>query len=272
MFAPLPDAPPEGGDTIEAWVWRYIASEGWTAKLAPGECPKLWSTAPPAPPRSPGRGEGFEVAAHADKSTGKLQLRSVERRARLMHSFLHHELQAAELMGWALLRFVDAPPAFRIGLLRILHDEVRHMNHYADYLRGVGYEPGAFRVRDWFWERVPNVTSPAAFCAVMGIGFEGGNLDHATRFQTRFRAAGDLEAARICALVAEEEIPHVRFAIRWFERWTRDDEGTLFEKWRAALPAPLSPILMRGDPIERELRRRAKLPDTFVDALAAHTP
>jgi uncharacterized ferritin-like protein (DUF455 family) len=217
------------------------------------------------------------VARHGEKSTGKSALQSADRRARLVHAFLHHELQAAELMAWALLAFPDTPRAFRRGLLGVFGDEVRHMGLYAGDLARRGLAPGDLPVRDWFWERIPSCADATAFVATMGIGFEGGNLDHAARFAARFRAAGDLEGAAIQERVGREEIAHVRFAVRWFRVFTGcapDDDGLLdgeaaFARWREALPSPLTPLVMRGDPVAREARARAGLGAGFVDALLA---
>ena len=175
--------------SIESWARAYVEATTYADKLAP-----------PAPPRdfepelvavrlsAPGRGPELRVQAHGEKSSGGSALRSPLRRARLVHTFLHHELGAAELMAWAILAFPEAPVALRRGLVQILLDEVRHMNLYADYLTAHGYRPGSFPVRDWFWERIPSVPDVVGFLATMGIGFEGANLDHATRFAERFRA------------------------------------------------------------------------------------
>jgi uncharacterized ferritin-like protein (DUF455 family) len=182
-----------------------------------------------------------------------------------MHTFFHHELQAAELMGWAILAFPDTPLAFRRGLLRILEDERRHARMYADYLADLGHPVGSFGVRDWFWERVPRVTDAAGFVAVMGMGFEGANLDHSARFAAWFREAGDAAGGALQEQVGQEEIPHVRFALRWFERFT--GAPPTFEAWRRALPAPLTPLVMRGRPVHRGPRREAGMTDRFLDAL-----
>ncbi len=196
-------------------------------------------------------------------------LRDPQRRAQLLHTFLHHELQAAELMAWALLAFPEAPLGLRRGLLRILDDEVRHAGLYGAHLARLGSHVGAFGVRDWLFERVASVESPASFAAVMGVGFEGGNLDHSVRFTAQLRAAGDEEAARIQELVGLEEVAHVRFAVRWFEALG----GPLtFERWEDALPPPLSPWVLRGRPVARNARRRAGLSDDFLDALEAYEP
>jgi uncharacterized ferritin-like protein (DUF455 family) len=259
--------------SIEQWAERYVLQEDLSAKLDPVPIPRDFDTQPRTPlDVRPGRGRGFLVREHGDRSTGKSALKSAERRARLIHSFMHHELQAAELMAWALLRFPDAPGELRRGLVRVMADELRHLGMYASYLRERGFEPGCFPVRDWFWERIPTVPTIAAFLATLGVGFEGANLDHATRFAARFRAAGDPEGARLQERVALEEVPHVRFALRWFRQLEPEASrgGTLFDAWASHLPAPLSPMVMRGRPMDRALRRRAGLDDAFLDALESY--
>jgi len=257
--------------TIEAWAAGYIDAESWEHKLNPPPLPASFAKSPDAVRiAKPGRGRGFSVSGWADKSTGQSRLRSPEKRAKLVHTFLHHELQAAELFAWAVLAFPETPEPFRRGLLGILFDEIRHMKLYAAYLDARGLAPGAFPVRDWFWERVPLVTSPEGFCATMGMGFEAGNLDHAARFADRFRAAGDEDAARLEEIVGREEIPHVMFATRWFARFTGGEAR--FDIWSKNLPEPLSPLVMRGTPLNRKARIEAGASETFVDDLERWTP
>jgi uncharacterized ferritin-like protein (DUF455 family) len=189
-----------------------------------------------------------------------------------VHTFLHHELQAAELMAWALLAFPETPLAFRRGLLAILRDEIRHMNVYRGYLRELGYEAGDFPVRDWFWERVPQAPSARHFIAVMGIGFEGGNLDHAPRFAARLRSVGDERGAAMVARVGREEIPHVRFALRWFSELAGEPGPVDFGVWTEHLPRPLSPMVMHGRPIDVEGRLHAGFPPRFMDDLQRWKP
>lgn len=272
------DAPPPG--TVERWAWDYVLSTDLEHKLAPPPVPSAWeSDAAPPPPRRierPGRPAALRVSARAQKSPGPEALRNPARRAQLFHAFLHHELQAAELMAWALLAFPETPRAFRRGLVRIALDEVRHMQLYARYLAALGHRFGDFPVRDWFWSRVPAAASPAQFVAVMGMGLEGGNLDHTARFAERFRAIGDDEGAALTERVCAEEIPHVRFGVRWFRRFTQPSEATPpgpsdFDAWVRHIPPPLSPLLMRGEPMNRRDRSRSGLTDAFLDALASWT-
>lgn len=257
--------------TLDAWAYDYVVGDTLALKLDPPRPPR---DLPLDPDRealclsAPGRPPELEVHVQGVRAR-RGGLRGEKARARLVHAFLHHELQAAELMCWALLAFPETPSAFREGLVRIALDEVRHMGLYRDHLSALGYAFGDFPVRDWFWERVPRVTSPAAFVAVMGMGFEGGNLDHAARFTERFRDVGDEFGAQVQDQVGREEIAHVRFAVRWFEEFTGEAD---FAAWVRHLPAPLSPMVMRGKPVQRELRRRAGMSDEFIEEMVRWKP
>lgn len=248
---------------MEDWARAYIASTSLAHKLAPDE---LVLPGPTDIPIKPGRPPELRTTERADKPRG---LGSASSRARMLHRFFHHELQAAELMCWAVLAYPNAPLEFKEGLIRIALDEIRHMNMYAAQIERLGHRIGDFPVRDWFWERVPLCPDPASFCAVMGLGLESANLEHAGDFAARLRAAGDEESARVQELVGLEEIAHVRFGVKWFVHF----RGALeFSAWSAALPPPLSPMLMRGQPLARAPRRRAGQPDAFLDELEAWQP
>jgi uncharacterized ferritin-like protein (DUF455 family) len=258
-------APAEG--TVERWAWDYITTVDLNVKLDPGDPPAAWEERPPARRvAAPGRPRELLVTARAKKTRG---LGGALGRARTLHTFLHHELQAAELMAWALLAFPMTPPDFRSGLARILLDETRHMRMYHTHIRRLGAEVGDFAVRDWFWERVPTAETPAAFVAIMGLGLESANLEHTASYAAKFRAAGDHEGARLQEQIGQEEIAHVRFGAKWFEEWN----GPLdFQRWRQTLPAPLTPLLMRGSPLAREARMRAGQSSSFIDELGAWQP
>jgi uncharacterized ferritin-like protein (DUF455 family) len=270
--------PPRAG-TLARWAFDYVCARALAYKLCP----------PALPPADHGHASDAEahtsLAVRLDQpgrppelchSWDKYKapktaaaLRDPKKRAHLLHTFFHHELQAAELMAWAVLAFPDAPLAFRRGLLHICLDEVRHMNLYAAHIAQLGYSIGAFAVRDWFWQRAPAATTPAAFVALMGLGFEAGNLDHSERYVALFREAGDEAAATLQATVGHEERAHVAFAAHWFRQLTG---GFDFETWRAALPPPLSPMVMRGRPIARAARRAAGFDERFLDELELWQP
>ncbi len=208
----------------------------------------------------------LRLVSKAGKTRG---LAAPSGRARALHTFFHHELQAAELMAWAVLAFPETPREFRAGLVRIALDEIRHMHLYARQIARLGFAVGEFAVRDWFWERIPSCADAASFVATMGLGVESANLEHTASFAARFREAGDEEGARVQELIGREEIGHVRFGTHWFGAF----RSTLdFETWRLALPSPLSPMLMRGKPLQREARLSAGQSERFLDELEAWRP
>lgn len=268
------DLPPQ---TIEDWVLAYLETEDLAHKLDPPPAPGGFVQPRPAARRisPPGRPPELRVVEKAPRSP-KGGLRGERARGRLLHTFLHHELQAAELMLWAILAFPDTPEPFRRGLVGIFWDEIRHMQMYRRHMETLGMRFGDEPVRDWFWQRIPEARSPLEFVACLGIGFEGGNLDHAQRFAQRFRDAGDEEGARIQEVVGAEEVRHVRFAVHWFRHYTELDPrfagGLTFENWCAVLPGPLSPLTMRGKQLNRAERAKAGLDDAFLDALDAWEP
>ena len=263
LWRPLP---PEG--TVERWAWDFVTTTVLESKLAPPLPPSKWAR----PSQrwlltQPGRPLELVQRTERKKAAKSGALKDTAKRAELLHTFLHHELQAAELMAWAILAFPETPEPFRRGLLGILRDELRHMGLYRAHLETLGHPFGSMPIKDWFWERVPGASvTPLQFVARLGVGFEGGNLDHGARFTGSFASAGDARAAEIQGLITEEEVAHAAFALHWFRNFAGELE---FEKWRVMLPEPISPSMTRGKPINLEARRRAGFPEAFLAALAA---
>lgn len=263
------EQPPSEHSTIEEWARAYVESTSLAYKCAPPPPPGQFADQPLALDLRPGRPPELRVSAEKPRSVTLGALRDPKARARLIHKFWHHELQAAELMAWCLLRFVDAPEEFRRGLVRIMRDEIRHMGLYEEHLQRLGYGVGAFPVRDWFWERVASTKTPLSFVALLGMGLEGANLEHTARFAAWFRTVGDEPGAESQEQIGREEVAHVRFATRWFRQWTG---GVDFETWCRELPPPLTPVLLRGKTLRRDLREKAEMPAEFLDQLSAWRP
>ncbi|HVY29125.1 MAG TPA: DUF455 family protein [Polyangiaceae bacterium] len=264
--ATLPDIHPD----IESWASSYIRSDDLRIKLSPPTPPRVFLTSfEGVRITAPGRPPELRQARRGERTPRAAALTDPHYRARTLHAFLHHELQAAELMCWAILAFPNAEAEFRRGLLGICLDEIRHMNLYAEHIRALGHAVGDFGIRDWFWKRVPSCNSKLEFVAVMGMGLEAANLEYAPDFAARFRAAGDEAGALIQERIAAEEVAHVGFATRWFTRWTG---GCDFGAWTAQLPPPLSPWVMHGEPLALDARRRAGMSEDFLTALRAYVP
>ncbi len=255
---------------VEAWAEHYVTSCDLHTKLSPEPPPaRFREGAAPLRLLQPGRPPELRPARRGERTPKQEALEQPYYRARTLHAFLHHELQAAELMCWAILAFPDAELEFRRGLLAICMDELRHARLYTEHIRELGCEVGDFGVRDWFWKRVPSCHSKVEFVAVMGMGLEAANLEYAPSFAARFRLAGDERGAAIQERIAAEEVAHVGFATRWFSRWTG---GLDFATWAEKLPPPLSPWVMHGTPIAHDARRRAGMSPEFLAALEAYVP
>jgi uncharacterized ferritin-like protein (DUF455 family) len=255
---------------VESWASHYVSTSDLGVKLQPPPVPERFQAdRVPVRLERPGRPSELRPAQRRERTPKLEALRNPRSRARVLHAFFHHELQAAELMCWAMLAFSDAELEFRKDLLRVCLDEIRHMNLYREHIEALGCSIGQFGVRDWFWKRVPSCPTKVSFVALMGMGLEGANLEHAPAFAARFRAAGDEAGALVQERVAAEELAHVRMATRWFTRWTG---GCNFDEWVSHLPPPLSPRLLRGEPIAKDMRRKAGMPDDFIAALSAYVP
>lgn len=267
------DNPDASGVTfcnVEAWARHYVLSTDLRVKLSPPAVPDTFREAGnPERILAPGRPPGFFPAPRREKSPKPQGLVEPRLRARVLHAFFHHELQAAELMCWAMLAFCDAELEFRQGLLRICLDEIRHMNLYNEHIERLGFSVGAFGVRDWFWKRVPACGDKISFVSVMGMGFEAANLEYAPDFAERFRSVGDHVGADVQLLIAREELAHVMFGTTWFKRWTG---GCDFDVWLSHLPPPLSPAVLHGDPVARDARIRAGMTAPFIADLMAYVP
>lgn len=255
--------------TRNLWARDYILSTSLTEKIAPRAPPAAWDVSWEPEDLRPGRPTVLRVTSKKPKSFKMGALGRARARAELHHKFWHHELQAAELMCWAILRFPETPREFRDGLIRIFRDEVRHMGMYQGHIESLGFRLGDFEVRDWFWERIPTCQTPLQFVALLGMGLEGANLDHTSRFSHWLRLAGDETGAALQEQVGREEIGHVRFAIRWFRKWSG---GVDFDRWCRELPPPLTPLLMRGKQVQMEPRIKAEFPQEFLDSLVRWTP
>jgi uncharacterized ferritin-like protein (DUF455 family) len=259
--------------TVERWCFDLVTTRDLSRKLAPPLPPdprvaaSFETAGMPRCIEAPGRPPELRVVARSPRTPPAGALVRTEARAQLVHTFVHHELQAAELFAWAVLAFPDTPREFKAGLLRLCCEELAHLQLYAAHLGTLGHCIGDFPVRDWFWERVVHCTSPAMFVALQGLGLEGANLEHSARFAALFRAAGDEAGARILERVEQDEIAHVAFAAHWFERFT--GAPLEYDAWSASLPKPLTPALLHGRPLNREARLRAGFDARFLERLEA---
>jgi len=225
--------------------------------------------APPLRLSAPGRAPGLALRPGKEARTPPLAgLADPEQRARILHAFANHELQAVELFAWALLAFPDAPPAFRRGLLETLADEQRHLQLYLGRLAAHGHAFGDFALSGYFWGKLAHLGTPLDFVCGMGLTFEQRNLDHTLDFAAAAEACGDAESAAVLRRVHADEIRHVRFARQWLAEFKAPGLAA-HAAWAANLRWPLRPAQARGPRVHEACRRAAGLDDAFLALLAA---
>ncbi|MBV1857016.1 MAG: ferritin-like domain-containing protein, partial [Nannocystaceae bacterium] len=217
-------------------------------------------------PREPGRDPELALCTGRTPVTSLHVPEGAAERGALLHAFANHELLAIELLAQALLRFPDAPGAFRRGLVQTLREEQTHLQLYLDRMRTLGVEFGARPLSGFFWRAMSGVQTPSGFVAHLSLTFEQANLDFAEHYRRGFAAMGDHETAAVLQTVLDDEIGHVALGLRWFERWKAEDVS-LFDAHRDALQGPLQIVRARGAGFEPEPRRRAGLPDSYIERL-----
>ena len=256
---------------IREFAERVLLSDSLEEKLAaPAEA--LTDDAPgPAliTPEAPGRPLALRMAERGDRVElpPERELHRDEPRAVLLHLFANHELLAMELMALAILKFPDAPRAFRRALLQTLREEQVHTGLYMERMARCGLTFGELPVNGFFWRHVSGMESPVDYVSRLSLTFEQANLDYSRHFSGVFARMGDTDTAALMERIYEDEIGHVGCGLRWFRKW-KPAGGSDWEAWKKVLHFPLGPARARGNvPFNAEGRRRAGFDDQFITSL-----
>ena len=261
-------------ETLHQWAEQILFGSALTEKLAPPPSglpddapgPALAHLSPPGRPAVLPLSDGRPRAAFPGPGT----LGDPRARGQVLHFFANHELLALELMALVLLRFPDAPRAFRRGLASTMAEEQRHLSLYLGRMATLGVELGEIPVNDFFWRSLAPCASPLEFVAGMSLTFEQANLDFALAYQDAFAAVGDAETAALMAEVYADEVGHVRHGLRWLRRW-KDPAQDEWAAHRALLAEPLTLARAKGRPFSRAARQAAGLPEDYIDRLEVYT-
>ncbi len=220
---------------------------------------------------TPGRTVGLQMR-HDPISTASPpsddQLENERARGQLLHFLANHELLATELMALVLLKFPEAPHAFRQGVLVTLQEEQEHTRMYIKRMRECGVEFGSYPLGGRFWRIVEPMQSPMDFVSRLSLTFEQANLDYSLHFADVFGRLGDGETAGLLQKIYQDEIGHVRHGLNWFRQW-KDPEKSDWEAYQDSLEYPMSPQRGRGPraTFNREGRVLAGLTDDFIDSI-----
>jgi uncharacterized ferritin-like protein (DUF455 family) len=201
---------------------------------------------------------------------GTNRLENASERGRLLHFFANHELLATELMALVLLKFPDAPAAFRRGVLQTLRDEQEHTRLYAERMRACGLGFGDLPVSGYFWRAVSGMANPMDYVAGLSLTFEQANLDFARHFSEGFAAVGDAESAALLKRIYRDEIGHVAYGLKWFRRW-KNPTQTDWDAFCGQLKFPLTPRRAKGFSVNFAGRNAAGLDADFIAHLDVYS-
>ncbi len=222
---------------------------------------------------TPGRPYGLEMSKGQGGSQPPSddQLENEKSRGQLLHFLANHELLATELMALVLLKFPDAPSAFRRGVLVTLQEEQAHTQMYLDRMAECGVEFGSYPVSGQFWRLIEPMQSPMDFVSRLSLTFEQANLDYSLHFASVFDRIGDTDTAKILHKIYTDEIGHVQHGLHWFRQW-KDPQQTDWEAYESSLDFPMSPQRGRGPRanFNRAGRSQAGLTDEFIDAIEVY--
>lgn len=226
-------------------------------------------------PKMPGRPAALARFGKADFPKLDRLAKDATARGQVLHFFANHELLAMELMALVLLRFPDAPPAFRAGLARTITEEQSHMRLYIDRMQELGVSFGDLPLSDYFWNAIKDVASPLEFVTQMSLTLEQANLDFSLFYKQAIEKAGDAKTAAILERVYREEIGHVKHGLQWFNHWRAEDaRGSSGEDdWDAflrLLPPPMTPRRAKGLSFSIESRREAGFSERFIHELEVY--
>lgn len=188
----------------------------------------------------------------------------------LLHFFANHELLALELMALALLKFPEAPSAFRMGVIKTMHDEQRHLTAYLSKMKELGVTLGDVPVNDFFWSQCASMRTPLDYVSRMSLTFEQANLDFAAYFRDVLLQIGDTKTASLMQTVLDDEIGHVKHGLVWFRRW-KPELKTDWQAFCEALGAEINPARAKGTVFQAESRLRAGFDDDFIQSLRVYS-
>lgn len=220
-------------------------------------------------PDSPGRPPELLMSPKGVKAgfPGVNRMDNDHERGKMMHFLANHELMAAELMALVLLRFPDAPKAYREGVYEAMREEQMHTLMYMRRMRECGISFGELPVNDYFWKLVAPMETPMDFVTRLNLTFEQSNLDFSKYYAGLFRQVGDDGTGAVLEKIYHDEINHVGHGVRWFRKWKQQGDSD-WQAFKKSLSFPLAPAKAKGmAPFNAEGRRLAGLDEDFISHL-----
>lgn len=216
-------------------------------------------------PSNPGREKKLLFSNKQIKFPKGESVKSPDKMAQALHFFGNHELMAIEMMAAAILIYPTQNKDdhnFKLGLINTIQDEQKHLQLYISRMNELGSDFGDFPLNDFFWKQMTCLKTPSQFYALMALTFEAANLDFANHYYHLFSKIGDLKSSRIMKVIYEDEIKHVSRGYVWLNKWRQDK--SLWAYYLENLPEYMTPARAKGMNFDEEARRKAGLPQDFI--------
>jgi uncharacterized ferritin-like protein (DUF455 family) len=124
------------------------------------------------------------------------------------------EIQAYYAFLWASERFHDASPALKANWRGLALAEERHLIWLLRRMEELGIPLEDRAVSDFLWESLTSCKTAEAFSLFMASSEERGRVA-GMRFQEALQAI-DPVTAEIFGKIAEEEVEHIRLAVKFY--------------------------------------------------------
>lgn len=253
---------------LREWALRILSADTLKEKLFNPEKLTDFDPGPALLFKEPVRPMGMHFQRHSrrEKLPTFHEHRDPHKRAICLHRFAGHELLAVEIMAQALLAFPEAPKHFRKGVANTLREEQGHVQLYIRRMEALGLKFGDLPLYRHFWAYVPHLTCPVRYVSVMSLTFEMANLDFAPMYGNSFSRVGDLLSAALMQQILDDEINHVSFGMHWLKK-LKQPQTSEWETWEHNLPKPMTPKRAKGFVLHEETRRRAGIPEEWIQKL-----
>lgn len=189
-----------------------------------------------------------------------------EGHARLLHDLANIELQAMELAVRSLYEFPEAPAEFKKDLSEIALGEARHLGLCLDALDDLNRPWGTWGVHTSLWSAVGPEDTLLDRLAIVHRYLEGSGLDSGERIMRRLSGVQDLGLRRVMTVITTEEVDHVLFGSRWFQKVCEEQKLDSEQEFIQRLEK-IFRLIPRREKVARDLRVRAGFTPLEIDAL-----
>lgn len=186
---------------------------------------------------------------------------------RLLHDLGNIELQAMELCYRSLLEYPEAPEAFREELMALLQSEAGHFRLCLEAIDDLGGAWGDHPVNLGIWSAVRAEDSLLDRLLIVHRYLEGNGLDAGETLLRRLQAVPRSVTHQVVEQIAREEVDHVAFGSRWYQKLCREQNLDPSEDFKMRFERLLPQMPRRIEYIQRELRLKAGFTLTEIEYL-----